>query len=123
MLKKLLLCIAAILCMALICACDPVLPKGNISATYTPSNVHVGDKVYIIIQYPETDNTAIARWSEQSIQVLEGPGEVVDNLVLIAHSNGTIHVLVSAIAECDFGGITLDKVEYSTEIIIDVADK
>ena len=109
--------------MWLICACVPVLPKNGITARYSPSIVNVGDKVYIDIQYPDTDNTAIARWSGQSIQVLSGPGEVVDDMALIARSSGVIYVLVSAIAECDYGNLTLDKVEYKTEITIDVKAK
>ena len=121
--KKVLLFITIAICLLFVCACDPVLPENGITATYTPSNVTVGDKVNIVIQYPETDNTAIARWSEQNIKVLDGPGEVVDNMALIARSKGSIRVLVTAIAECDFGSTTLDKVEYSTEIIIDVTDE
>ena len=122
--KRILLSFAAVwICVLTLCGCDPVLPKTGISVTLTPSEVTVGDEIAVTVRYPDTDGTAVARWSGQELVVVEGNAELTGEMTFRALSPGEIRILVKATAECDFLGVTADSVEYSAELTVTAREK
>lgn len=119
--KYFIIAILLLLFLNILTACDPVLPTENIDAVYAPSPLIQGASAEINIIYPDTDGTAIVKWTGQSLEVISGD-DIVDTsgLTITGLKPGTATLKVSVEANCAFLGIIIDKPVFTTELMVEV---
>lgn len=120
--KSVILTIITILaCLIVLTGCDPVLPAGNISADYETKPLTQGSTASISIAYPDTENTAVVKWTDQNIEVISGKNIVeVSGLSIKGLRPGTAVLKVKVRENCAYIGFIIDKPIFSTEFKVEV---
>lgn len=107
--------------MSMLTGCDPKLPAANIAANYTPNPLTHGSSADIEIIYPNTDGTAVVKWTHQDVEIISGSDVVeVSGLSITGLQPGTAILRVSVRANCSFMGLIIDKPVFSTELKVEV---
>lgn len=104
-------------CCAFFTGCDPVLPKENITANYSPKPLTLGVSAHIEIIYPDTEGTSIVEWTDQSVEIVQGKDIVeVSGLTMTGLKPGTARLKIEVKANCSFMGIIIDRPTFSAEL-------
>lgn len=110
-----------LLCMIPLVGCDPVIPLDNIEAIYSPKPLTQGTTAQIEITYPETDGTAVVKWTDQKVEIING-GDIVDvyGLSITGLKPGRALLRVEVKANCSFMGVIIDKPVFYADIDVEV---